>query len=339
MSDILVVDDHEPNLLLYKKVLGKIDGTVARCYTEPRAALAWAKARVPLLVVVDHTMPEWTGLEFMAMLRAIPGREGVPFIMVTASDERELRREALRRGALGFLAKPVDPVEFLTLATNVIAADRGRREAVVRADQHAARVREADEGIAARDVRAIDALAGAMAARDPQLAMHGEQVAALSQRLATRLGIASSERDLLADATRIHDVGKLAFSDRILSGSTRLTPAERALIPLHVEHGRAILAAFDESQSPLLRMAFTIAIGHHERYDGAGYPGGLRADAIPLVARIVAVADAYCALTAARAWRAAMSPGHALGTIESARGTAYDPRVVAALREAVSAGT
>ncbi|HEY4442081.1 MAG TPA: HD domain-containing phosphohydrolase [Candidatus Elarobacter sp.] len=339
MTDILVVDDHEPNLLLYKKVLAKVDGATARCYTDAREALAWAKLRVPLLVVVDQTMPEFSGLDFVAMLRAIPGRENVPFIMVTASDERELRREALRSGALGFLTKPVDPVEFLTLSVNVIAADRGRREAVARADDHAARAKDSDEAIAARDIRAIDALVLAMAARDPQLAMHSEQVAAASMRLAQRLGLSEIERTLLANAVRVHDVGKLVFNDRIMTGTTRLTPAERRSLEKHVEHGRAILAAFDESESPLLRMAYTVASAHHERWDGAGYPAGLRGESIPLVARIVAVADAYSALTAARPWRAAMSPGHALATIESARGTAYDPRVVAALREAVSSGT
>ena len=323
MSDILVVDDHEPNLQLYKNVLGKLDGATARCYTEPAAALAWAKARAPLLVVVDQSLTKWGGLDFIASLRAIPGCESVPFVLVTAADERELRLEALRRGALGLLTQPVDPVEFLTLATNVVVA----------------RAKEIDQSVAARDVRAINALVAAMAARDPQLAAHGEQVAALSVRLATRIGLAVAERDLLADAARVHDVGKLAFSDRILTGATRLTPAERATLPQHVEHARAILAAFDESPSPVLRMAFTVAVGHHERWDGAGYPGGLRGDAIPVVARVVAVADAYCALTAPRAWRAAMSPGHALAAIEQARGSAYEPRVVAALRETVSAAT
>jgi putative two-component system response regulator len=343
MSEILVVDDHEPNLLLYQKVLSKIEGTTSRCFTEPQAALNWAKTRVPILVIADQTMPEWNGLDFVAMLRTIPGRENVPFIMVTASDERELRRDAYRRGALGFLTKPVDPIEFLSLASNVIAADRGRREAVSRLDEGAARLREAlreaDQRLGARDARAVDALLAVMAAREPRLVTHGEAVAGLSVRLATRLGVAPAERELLAQAARVHDVGKLAFSDRILTGSTRLSAADRAQLPAHVEHARAILAPFEDSQSPVLRLALILAGGHHERWDGAGYPGGLRADAIPLLARIVAVADSYCALTAERPWRTAMSPGHALATIEGARGTAYDPRVVAALREAVSAGT
>ncbi len=147
MSEILVLDDHEPNLRLYAKVLGKIGGVTPRCFTEPHAALAWAETKVPVLAVLDQSMPELSGLEFAERLHAIPGRESVPFLMVTANDERELRREALRRGALGFLTKPVDPVEFLALATNVLTTDRRRRDAVARADEHGVRFREVEADV------------------------------------------------------------------------------------------------------------------------------------------------------------------------------------------------
>ena len=108
------------------------------------------------------------------------------------------------------------------------------------------------------------------------------------------------------------------------------------MVRSHVEHARAILGGLS---GELGRTAQIVATTHHERYDGAGYPGGLRADAIPLLGRIVAVADAYAALTEGRPYRAALSPGHALGQIEGQRGTAYDPRVVGALREAINEGT
>jgi response regulator RpfG family c-di-GMP phosphodiesterase len=335
-GDVLVVDDHEPNLMLYAKVLGKIGGVTPRCFTEPKAALAWAETKLPVLAVLDQSMPQLSGLEFADRLRAIPGRESVPFLMVTANDERELRRDALRRGALGFLTKPVDPVEFLALATNVLTADRRRRDAVTRADEHGARVRDAEDQLSTRDAALLDALFAAMRVRDPKLAAHGERVAALTARLAKRLGVAPAERALLERAARVHDVGKIAFPDRITTARTRLSAADVALVREHAAHARAILG---EPESALLRTALVVATGHHERWDGEGYPGGLRGEAIPLNARIVAVADAFCAMTGERPWRPAMSPGHALGTIEAARNTAYDPRVVAALREAVSEGS
>lgn len=336
MSEVLVLDDHEPNLVLYAKVLGKIGGITPRCFTEPKAALAWAETKVPVLAVLDQQMPGLNGLEFVQRLHAIPGREGVPFFMVTANDERELRREAMRRGAMGFLTKPVDPVEFLALASNLLTADRRRRDAVTRADEHGARVRDAEQQLSSRDDALLDALFAAMRARDPRLAEHGERVAALTVRLAKRLGVAPAERALLERAVRVHDVGKLAYPDRISTGKTRLDAADLALVREHVAHARAILG---EPESALLRTALVVATTHHERWDGAGYPGGLRGEAIPLSGRIVAVADAYSAMTDSRPWRAAMSPGHTLAAIESSRATAYDPRVVTALREALAEGS
>jgi putative two-component system response regulator len=345
MSDVLVVDDHEPNLLLYAKVLAKIEGINPRCFTDPRLALAYAEQKVPLLAILDQTMPGLSGLEFALRMRAIPGRESTPFLMVTANDERELRREAMRRGALGFLTKPVDPVEFLALATNVLANDRGRRDAIARerdalarANEQVARVRDIEELLAERDEQILDLLVATMRARMPALVEHEEQVAALSARLAQRLGVAVAERELLARAVRVHDIGKLAFPDRILQATPRMEKPEPSEVRAHVEQARAMLSALGDGPSPLLKMAMVLATTHHERYDGAGYPGGLRADAIPLVGRIVAVADAYCGMTAARPWRPATSPGHALAQIEGQRNTAYDPRVVAALREALSTG-
>jgi putative two-component system response regulator len=207
---------------------------------------------------------------------------------------------------------------------------------VKRADEHGARTRGVENELANRDTALLDALFAAMRARDPRLAEHGERVAALTQRLAKRLGVAAAERALLASAVRVHDVGKLAYPDRIANGTTRVEGADVALVREHVAHGRAILG---EAESTLLRTALIVATTHHERWDGAGYPGGLRGEAIPLNGRIVAVADAFCAMTNVRPWRAAMSPGHALATIEGARNTAYDPRVVTALRESLSEGS
>lgn len=336
MTDVLVLDDHEPNLVLYAKVLSKIGDITAHCFTEPKVALAWAETKVPVLAVLDQQMPDLSGLDFVERLHAIPGRESVPFFMVTADTGRELRRQALGRGAMGFLTKPVDPVEFLALAKNVLVNDRRRRDAVKRADEHGARARVIEQELSSRDTALLDALVAAMRARDPRLAEHGERVAALTERLSKRLGVAPAERALLASAVRVHDVGKLAYPDRIANGTTRLEAADTALAREHVAHARAIIG---DPESALLRTALIVATTHHERWDGAGYPGGLRGEAIPLNGRIVAVADAFVAMTSLRAWRAAMSPGHALATIESARNTAYDPRVVTALRESLSEGS
>lgn len=336
-GEIVVVDVHEPNLAVYAKVLSKIDGVMARCFTDPAAALTWAKGRLPVLVITDQAMPDRGSLEFLKLLRAIPGRENVPFLMVTATGERELRREALRLGALGFLTKPVDPVEFLALATNVIAGDRARRDAVARADENAARARKLETELADRDAQLVDALAVAIQARDPRLADEAQRVGALAMRLARRLGLAASERELLDSAVRLYDIGKIALPDRILSGQ-RPEPGDPLLVRDHPAYARAILGTISDDAPPgsVLRAAMAIATTHHEHWDGSGYPAALRGEAIPLYGRIVAVADAYCELTAQRSGRPPASPGHALASIESGRGTAYDPRIVVALRETLA---
>ncbi len=337
MSDILVLDDHEPNLLLYAKVLGKIDGAVPQCFTDPVAALKWTDTRRPVLVVIDQTMPDLTGLEFMKQLRSRPGLGGTPFMMVTANNERELRREAMAAGALGFLGKPVDPVEFLHLASNIVGTDRGRRDAVARAELQTARSRESLANLQTRDGVLIDALFAAMRVRDAALAEHGERVAALSVKLATRLGVAVDDRTHMAKAVLVHDVGKLGFSDKVLCSPYHANPTDTAMLREHVAFSKTMLGS-GADDSALLKMAQMVAATHHERWDGTGYPHGLVRDAIPLPGRIVAVADAFVAMTSVRPYRAAMSPGHALAMLETGRGAAYDPRVVAALRTQLSEG-
>jgi putative two-component system response regulator len=327
---VLVIDDHEPNVMLYGKVITKIPQAEAIPFTSARAALTWADINDPALIVVDQQMPEMPGLEFIRLVRELRGRAETPIIMITGQSDKELRREALKRGASAFLNKPVDPIEFLAIAANFIKARALRLDAQAHSDQLAAQVRALSAELETRDRELIDALVRTAELRDKRLADHMTRTALIAERIGTRIGLSQLDVQQLAVAARIYDIGKLAVPDRVLYKSGKLTSDERALATKHAADGYELLRG---GHSPLIKLAAEIARSHHERFDGTGYPGNLRGEAIPRAARIVGVADAFAAMTANRPWRDALSVGIALDEIERESGGAFEPRLVGALRE------
>jgi putative two-component system response regulator len=333
MNRVLVIDDHEPNLMLYAKVVKNIPQCEPVSFTSPQGALRWADINEPALIVLDHQMPEMSGIEFIVALRKLRGRAETPIIMITGNSEREVRREALKSGASAFLGKPVDPIEFLAIAKNLVNAHVSRAESQSRADTAAAQARDLTTDLDARDREEIDALVRLMALRDRETAEHMLRTGIIAERIARRLGMPQFEVERLGLAARLHDIGKLGVPERLLQKTLKLTTDDLAAVRKHADDGFDLLRA---RKSSLLRLAADIAHSHHERYDGRGYPGGLRADAIPIESRIVALADAFSAMTAARPWRTAYSVGMALDEIEKESGHAFEPRIVGALREIIN---
>lgn len=335
LVNVVVVDEHRPNHALYAKVLSNIEDVQAFAFVDPHAALAWLRNADASLLIVDQVMTKMTGIEFVGLVRALPNRGSLPFLMISAVEDKPLRREAFAAGALALLSKPIDPMELLHLAGNIVHADKQRRDS--RADAGAANERAlgAARTLEIQDGRVLDSLLRAMRLRDPNLGVHADNVSALTGRIALKIGLPELEARVVERAALLHDVGKMCFSDRILLGTAPLTPAERQTARAHVATSASILAGV---QSALLQTALAISISHHERWDGDGYPDGLRGDQIPLAGRIVAVADAYCAMTANRPQRLALSPGHALRTIVSGRATVFDPLIVSALEELLKVG-
>lgn len=332
MNRVLVVDDHEANLKLYARVVAQIPESEAFTFISARAALAWSDINDPALVVLDQQMPELSGLEFIALLRQLPGRAETPIIMITGNSDRELRREALQRGASAFLNKPVDPVEFLAIATNFIAHRRSRMDAIARAETHFNQSRAYAVELENRDREELAALFRTVEIRDRRTAEHMARVGLYSERIGKRIGLAKNEVDLLALAARMHDIGKAGIPDRIFYKQGRLTVEDRVIVRKHTTDGHSVFA---EARSALHKMAGDIALSHHEHFDGSGYPGGLRSDAIPLAARIVGLADSFAAMTARRPWREALSVGIAMDEIERESGRHFEPRLVGALKDAM----
>ncbi len=233
----------------------------------------------------------------------------VPIIMVTTENEPAVRHAALTAGATDFLAKPVDSSELRLRVRNLLALRQAQTLLADRAKLLEHEVAAATAGILARERELVQRLARAAEFRDPETGAHILRMARYSELIARKLGLPAAFQSLLLEAAPMHDVGKLATPDAILLKPGRLDPDEMAIMRRHAEIGAHILSG---SESPLIQLAEQIAGAHHEKFDGSGYPRGLAGDAIPLSARIVAVADVFDALTSARPYKRAW-------TLEAAR--------------------
>ena len=327
---VLIVDDSEINLALFEALVLKLGGVEATCFASATAGLAWAQQHSPDLIIVDYMMPELDGVQFIERLRATPGKDGVPILMITANDQKPVRYRALNAGASDFLTKPIDKVEFLARSSNLLAMSEMRRKLDDRAAWLADEVRLATAKILERERETVIRLAKAAEYRDPETGAHILRMAHYSRLIAKGLGLGEAEQELLLQAAPLHDIGKVGISDAILLKPGRLTVAEFDVMKQHAAYGYEILK---DSSSSILQAGASIALGHHEKFDGSGYPAGLAGAAIPIFCRIVAVADVFDALTSARLYKPAWSLEEAASHIRSQSGSHFDPACVAVFFE------
>ncbi|WP_246211336.1 HD domain-containing phosphohydrolase [Vogesella oryzae] len=305
---VLIVDDNQANLMVLEHMVGRISGCEVVTMTDPEAALQWCRFHEPDLVLTDYMMPGMDGIALVSEMRALPHVADVPIIMVTTSDMKTVRQNALESGTTDFLAKPLDPAETRARIQNLLKLRQAQR-----------RLKEA----AAQDL--IMRLSHMAESRDPETGRHIERMAKYSYLIARQMGLDEHVCELLQLAAPMHDIGKVAIPDHILLKPGRLEPAELVVMQTHASRGAEFLRG---SSSPLLEMAYDIAMTHHEKFDGSGYPNALAGDAIPLVGRIVAVADVFDALTSARPYKPAWPLERALGLLQEQRGKHFDPQVV-----------
>ena len=320
---VVIVDDSEINLTLFKHLIAKVEGVEPRCFSVSAEALEWCTRNGADVIVVDYMMPAPDGLEFIRRFRQLPGMEAVPAVMVTANDLKEIRYSALEAGATDFLTKPVDKNEFIARITNMAALRRGQRLLADRAALLAEEVKAATEMIVLRERETIFRLAKAAEYRDPETGSHILRMANYSRLIAQALGLNEDECQLIYEAAPMHDVGKVAIPDLILLKPGKLTAEEFELMKRHALMGHEILRG---SSSPKLQAAAVIALSHHEKHDGSGYPNGLSGDDIPLHGRIVAVADVFDALTSERPYKRAWTLDQAATHLREQAGSHFDPR-------------
>lgn len=325
---VVIVDDTPTNVTLMQALVGKLDGCRPVSFTESAAGLEWCLANEPDLVIVDYMMPAPDGLEFIRRLREVRQISEVPVLMVTADHEKQVRYSALESGATDFLTKPIDRIEFQSRVRNMLALRHAHIVVAKRAAILAEEVEKATEVIYAREQETIVRLSRAAEFRDPETGAHILRMAHYAQIIAANLGMAEAFQRMLLSAAPMHDVGKLGTPDHILLKPGKLTGEEYDVMKNHARIGHEILKG---SSSPALQMAATIALTHHEKFDGSGYPRGLAGESIPIEGRIVAVADVFDALTSARPYKEAWDLQRAVAFLEEGSGRHFDPRCVNAL--------
>ena len=329
---VVIVDDTPLNLTLMQALIGKVDGCSALAFGNPVEALAFCLQEEPDLLIVDYMMPELDGLEFIRRLRASGGRDEVPILMVTADHERQTRYDALQCGATDFLNKPIDRHEFQPRVRNMLALRRAHLATRAQAETLAEEVQRATADIQLRERETITRLARAAEFRDPETGAHIQRMAHYSALIARQLGWSIERTEEILQAAPMHDVGKMGIADQVLLKPGPLTPEEFEEMKRHPLIGYDILK---DSASSVVQMGATIALAHHEKFDGSGYPQGLAGEAIPMEGRIVAIADVFDALTSERPYKKAWPVERALDFLRNGRGNHFDPRCVDAFLSAL----
>lgn len=322
---VVVVDDDQVNLLVTEAMVRSIGGCHAISFTNAREAFQWCCANPFDLLIVDYLMPLLNGIDFIARLRADPKLAEVPMLMVTARNERTVLHRAFAAGATDFLTKPVDDIEFGARVRNMLALPKSRTDSARLAQTLAAEVQRATADILNREQDTVMRLCRAAEFRDPDTGAHIGRMARYSQLIADELTHDAAFAGAMLEAAPMHDVGKLGTPDHILLKPGALTADEITVMREHARIGWSILK---DGASPVLQLAAQIAHAHHEKYDGSGYPQGLAGEAIPLAARMVAVADVFDALTSVRPYKAAWEVEHARDYLREHRGTHFDPACV-----------
>lgn len=324
---ILIVDDDQPTLRLLETLVAGAASAPTRCFADPLAALHWCEGNTPELVLLDYRMPQLCGIEFIRRFRRLPRMADVPIIMVTQLDQVSIREQARAAGATDFVAKPVEVNEFRLRVRNLLALNQARIALAERTLQLQFAVAKATHGVAERELELVMRLARAAEFRDPETGAHLQRMAQYAGLIARQLGCPGAFEQQLMEAAPMHDIGKLATPDAILLKRGRLSEAEMAIMRGHAMHGAHILSG---STMPLMQLAEQIARCHHERFDGGGYPVGLRGLDIPLAARIVAVADVFDALSSHRPYKLAWSLADARAYIVAESGRHFCPDTVQA---------
>jgi putative two-component system response regulator len=322
-----VVDDDPTSTTLLSGMLDDWGYEDVFVTNDSSEAVGLCRRAQPDLVLLDLHMPEPDGLELLQRLPAETRGIPLPVLVLTADDSREARRDALRAGARDFVAKPFDPDEVALRVRNLLQT-RGRAATLRRhRDELEQRVARRTKELELARLETLERLALAAEFRDDDTGEHTRRVARTACLLARELRVPAPDVERLSLAAPLHDVGKIAVPDSVLLKPGKLTRAEYQLVQRHVLIGEEILGG---SGSPVLQTAAEIALHHHERWDGRGYPAGLRGNEVPLPARLVAVADVFDALTHRRPYKDAWPVDDAVGEILDQAAGHFDPDVVAA---------
>jgi putative two-component system response regulator len=321
---ILIVDDEPTNIFVLVETLKPhYRTTIAK-----NGAEALNRARSPAppdLILLDVMMPEMDGYAVCRQLKEDPATRDIPIIFITAMSDEADESKGLDLGAVDYIAKPIKPALVRARIRTCLELRRARRALAAQNRELEARVRERTRELRESRIEIVHRLVHAAEHRDTETAAHVSRMSHYSAALARARGMDETECETILIASKMHDIGKIGIPDQILLKDGRLTPAEWEIMKTHTEIGARILA---DSSSRILQLAHTIAMTHHERWDGGGYPRGLAGTAIPFYGRITALADVFDALTTPRPYKSAWSVEAAIAEIRDGSGRHFDPELV-----------
>ncbi len=330
---MLCIDDSASQLQVYRENLqDKYDVVLAKTYEDAIAALTTDK---PDIILLDMIMPQISGLEFLEILRESPSFESIPVIIVSGDNDADHVRSAFMKGAVDYIRKPYDREELdlrITRLLRFVKSDRGGSR--TQGDYSAAQA------------LMIKSLADLATTRDNETGQHLARIEKYVSVLARRAGASSSFSGQIDDSfvqsitslAVLHDIGKVSIPDYILYKPERLSPSEFEIMKKHTTSGaetiRKIRKSFPDFE--FLKNAEDIILYHHERWDGTGYPEGLKGSLIPLRARIVSLADVFDALTMRRVYKPPMGVEEAIVIIASGKGMQFDPDLIEVFLESAA---
>lgn len=342
---IMIVDDEPINVKVVRKFLESTGYRNFVTTNDATQTLALLEQQQPDVLLLDIMMPHVSGLEILQRLQE--QRSTVPVIVLTAVDDQRVRQQALDLGAADFLTKPIDVTDLIPRVRNVLAAKAYRDHLQNYAQELEQQVAERTRQLERSRHEIILCLGRAGEYRDNETGNHVMRVGCYVGLIARALGVDEAQAQLMEEAAPLHDVGKIGIPDAILLKPGKLDPDEFEIMQRHTGYGKDIVgrlteidmhalrrhtalgsSIMDVSSSPVLRIASIIALTHHEKWDGFGYPLGLAGRDIPLEGRITAVADVFDALSCKRPYKLAFPVEKCFAIMEEGRGKHFDPDVL-----------
>jgi len=351
-AKVMIVDDERVNIKVVQKILKLAGYGNFVTSTDPVLVMEMISKEMPDVIVLDIMMPVVSGLDILRALHQDERLAHIPTIVVTAADNDQTRMEALELGATDFLVKPVNAAELVMRVRNSLLIKAHHDHLNRYATEMERQVRRRTAELAASRLELIHCLARIAEYRDNETGHHVIRVGRYSGIIARQLGLDEEFVELIEHAAPLHDMGKVGIPDAILLKPDKLTPEEFAIMQKHTTYGKRTCDPMSHDEwrafkthtflgelvlnaqsSPIITMAAKIALTHHEKWDGTGYPLGLSGEDIPLAGRIVAVADVFDALSSKRPYKAALPQDECFAIMEENRGTHFDPAVLDAFMD------